>query len=80
VTGLTRAESAAYSEQVLVLQGWPRGFCPLHAFEPQLRCTHWCWQARVDAAGAARDLESYFDSLYGLGWHWRGGERRHTAA
>ena len=48
--------------RVLVVPGWPGGFCPLHALEG-LGCNRSCIQVRVALAQIAEDLEGYWQSV-----------------
>lgn len=44
---------------VLVLPGWPRGYCPVHAMTGQ-GCATWRFGVRREFAIAAADLEEYW--------------------
>lgn len=54
-----RATEGDAPGRVLVMRGWPGGFCPVHCATP-LRCTVACLGARFEFARAARALEGYW--------------------
>jgi hypothetical protein len=68
--------------EMLVVPGWPLGWCPLHVFEPDERCGSWCWNARRWFAASAAELSRYWQSpergMYEA--YRRSAERRTTAA
>ncbi len=45
--------------RLLVLQGWPYGFCPVHVYE-HMQCSAKCLPTRRDFAEAARELDEHW--------------------
>jgi hypothetical protein len=48
-----------WRQRVLVLPGWPHGWCPEHVFTEHM-CHEACVPARVAFAEAARELWDYW--------------------
>jgi len=51
-----------FEDLVLVLPGWPRGFCPLHALERE-PCGSRCVEARILFRESATALDEYWRSV-----------------
>lgn len=60
--------------RIMVADGWPDGFCPLHTFD-ELPCRPWCLPVRMEFAQIADDMERLWRVEYG---HDSGTPRRYA--
>lgn len=53
---------------VLVTEGWPAGFCPVHFGVPGAQCSDGCLVARHELAVIQNDYEQHWRIVAKTGW------------